>query len=277
MSEPEAAAAATPKVSPTAVFKRRDFVLMWIAQLVSTAGSALTDLAAGRGMARNLLMGDGLVEPISVAEVTASTFAMTRVAPILGRTLTDADASAAAPPVAVIGERIWRDRFGADPDFLGKTVLISDVPTAVVGVMPAAYRFPSIYEVWQPLKINESAVQPRAGIGVRIWARMKPGVTLSDAQQEIASIGTQIGREHADYGRSGLTLYGVGLHSDGVREIRPTLLALFAGVAILLVVACGIFVAAEFALVTVDRNKVDQLAAEGDAGAIGVQRALRSL
>ncbi len=153
--------------------------------------TTLTDVAAGRGMARNLLMGDGLVEPISVAEVTASTFAMTRVAPILGRTLTDADASAAAPPVVMIGERIWRERFGADPGFLGRTVLISDVPTAVVGVMPAAFRFPSIYEVWQPLKINEGAVQPRAGIGVDIWARMKPGVTPEQANAELAVLSAQ--------------------------------------------------------------------------------------
>src|SRR5262245_50920274 len=153
--------------------------------------TTLTDVAAGRGMARNLLMGDGLVEPISVAEVTASTFAMTRIAPILGRTLTDADASAAAPPVAIIGERIWRERFGADPGFLGRTVLISDVPTAVVGVMPASFRFPSIYEVWQPLKINEGAVQPRAGIGIRIWARMRPGLTPEQANAELDVLSAQ--------------------------------------------------------------------------------------
>jgi len=153
--------------------------------------TTLTDLAAGRGRARNLLMGDGLVEPISVAEVTASTFGMARVAPVFGRTLTDADASAAAPPVVVIGERIWRERFGADPDFLGRTVLISDVPTAVVGVMPASFRFPSIYEVWQPLKVNEGAVQPRAGIGIDIWARMKPGVTPEQANAELAVLSAQ--------------------------------------------------------------------------------------
>ncbi len=153
--------------------------------------TTLTDVAAGRGMARNLLMGDGLVEPISVAEVTASTFAMARVAPLFGRTLTDADASAAAPPVVIIGERIWRERFGADPGFLGKTVLISDVPTAVVGVMPAVFRFPSTYEAWQPLKINEGAVQPRAGIGVTIWARMRPGITPEQANAELAVISAQ--------------------------------------------------------------------------------------
>lgn len=151
----------------------------------------LDDFAAGRGMARNLTMGDGIVEPISVAEVTASMFAMTRVAPILGRTLTDADANVAAPPVIVLGERLWRERFGADPGLLGKDVLVSDVPMAVVGVMPAAFRFPSIYEVWQPLKIDETAAKPRAGMGIRIWARMKPRVTPAQANAELAVLSAQ--------------------------------------------------------------------------------------
>ena len=151
----------------------------------------LTDFAAGRGMGRNLTMGDGLIEPVSIAEVTASMFAMTRVAPLLGRALTDGDASAAAAPVVVIGERIWRERFGADPGLLGKTVIVSEVPTAVVGVMPAWFRFPSIYEVWQPLKIDETAVKPRAGIGIRIWARLKPRVTLATANAELAVLTAQ--------------------------------------------------------------------------------------
>jgi predicted permease len=155
----------------------------------------LTDFAAGRGMARNLMMGDGIVEPITVAEVTASMFAMTRVAPILGRGLTAADATASAPPVIVIGERIWRERFAADPGLLGRQVLVNDVPTAVVGVMPAAYRFPSIHEVWQPLKIDETAVKPRAGMGIRIWARLKPRVTPAQANAELAALSAQAAAE----------------------------------------------------------------------------------
>ena len=148
--------------------------------------STLTDFAAGRGMGRNLVMGDGIAEPISVAEVTASMFPMARVAPIMGRTLTDEDAKAAAPPVMVLGERIWRERFAADPAIVGKTLLVSETPTTVVGVMPAAFRFPSIYEVWQPLKLEEAAAKPRAGMGIQIWARLKSKVTYEQADTELA-------------------------------------------------------------------------------------------
>ena len=153
--------------------------------------STLTDFAASRGMGRNLEMGDGIVEPMSVAEVTASMFPMAGVAPIMGRTLTDDDATAAAPPVMVLGERIWRDRFAADPAIVGKALLVSDTPTTVVGIMPAEFRFPSIYEVWQPLKIEEGAAKPRVGTGIRIWARLKPGVTYEQANTELAVLSAQ--------------------------------------------------------------------------------------
>jgi predicted permease len=147
----------------------------------------MADVAGGRHRQRNLRMGDGVVEPISVEEVTASMFPMVRVAPIMGRVLTDDDASAGAPPVMVLGERIWRERFAADPGIIGQALLLSDTPTTVVGVMPAWFRFPSVFEVWQPLRIDE-AVAPRAGIGFDIWARMKPGVTREQANSELAVI-----------------------------------------------------------------------------------------
>jgi putative ABC transport system permease protein len=148
--------------------------------------STLTDFSAGRGRGRNLVMGDGIAEPISVAEVTASMFPMARVAPIMGRVLTDDDATSAAPPVMLLGERIWRERFAADSAIVGKTLLVSETPTTVVGVMPADFRFPSIYEVWQPLKIVEPAAMPRVGIGIQIWARLKPNVTYAQADTELA-------------------------------------------------------------------------------------------
>lgn len=148
--------------------------------------STLTDLAAGRGVSRNIVMGDGIAEPISVAEVTASTFPMARVLPIMGRVLTDDDAGPVAPPVLLLGERIWRERFAADPAIVGRTLLVSDTPTTVVGIMPAEFRFPSVFEAWQPLQMNDASAAPRAGIGIQVWARLKPSVTHEQANTELA-------------------------------------------------------------------------------------------
>src|SRR5688572_1684646 len=200
--------------------------------------STLTDFVAGRGIGRNLEMGDGIVEPVSVAEVTASMFRMARVAPIMGRTLTDDDGTAAAPPVMVLGERLWRERFAADPAIVGKTLLVSDAPTTVVGVMPAEFRFPSIYEVWQPLKIEEAAAKPRAGIGIRIWARLKPDVTHEQADTELAVLGARAAADWPTTHEHLRATVGSPVESDVSNPEERTLLAsanIFVALLVLLV------------------------------------------
>jgi putative ABC transport system permease protein len=147
------------------------------------AATSLIELGAGRGFNRNLTMADGVIEPVNVAEVTASTFPMARVAPVAGRALTDADAAPSAPPVMVIGERLWRSRFGADPAILGRQITLADTPTAVVGIMPEGFRFPRAHEVWVPLRLDATAA-PRTGTPLRVWARLQDGVTLPQAATE---------------------------------------------------------------------------------------------
>ena len=147
------------------------------------ATTSLTDFGAGRRFNRNLTMGDGGVEPVDVAEVTASMFSMARVAPIAGRPLLDADAAPSAPPVMVIGEHLWRARFGGDPAILQGSITLAGTPTAVVGIMPDGFKFPSVYEVWVPLRLDAGAA-PRTGTGLRVWARVKPGVSLECAAAE---------------------------------------------------------------------------------------------
>ena len=146
--------------------------------------ASLTDFGAGRFFNRNLTMGDGAIEPIDVVEVTASTFGMGRVAPIAGRTLTDADAEPSAPPVMVIREGLWRSRFGADPAILQQSVTLAATPTAVVGIMPDSFRFPGTAQAWVPLRLDTTAA-PRTGQTLRVWARMKPGVSLKQAAAEL--------------------------------------------------------------------------------------------
>lgn len=147
------------------------------------AATSLTDFGAGRAFIRNLTMGDGIVEPVDVAEVTASTFRMASVAPIAGRPLLETDADPSAPPVMVIGEHLWRARFGGDPAILQRSITLAGTPRAVVGIMPDGFRFPSVHEVWVPLRLDAAAA-PRTGTPLRVWARLKPGVSLRQAAAE---------------------------------------------------------------------------------------------
>src|SRR5690606_26196058 len=112
------------------------------------------DLAAYRTVTRNLMITEGLAEPVVTAEVTASGFRVLRVPPVLGRTLTESDERAGAPPVAVIGFDLWQARFQGDSGVIGRTVRITGVPTTIVGVMPRGFAFPRTQELWVPLMIN---------------------------------------------------------------------------------------------------------------------------
>jgi putative ABC transport system permease protein len=149
------------------------------------AGTAtLTDVGAGWDEERNLTMGDGTTAPVYTASVTASTFALARVTPVIGRLLSDEDARPAAPPVIVIGQKLWRERFAADPAILDRPLMFGETQVSVVGVLPEAFRFPRVAEVWEPLHLDESAL-PRTGTRFGVWARLRPGETLESAASDL--------------------------------------------------------------------------------------------
>jgi putative ABC transport system permease protein len=190
-------------------------------------------------------------EQLRIGLVTSNFFSVLGASPALGRTFSAQDEASSADDSASTASRtillshaLWQRRFGSDPSLVGRTIQVNNRATTVIGVMPEGFRLmlppdssvPDDLQAW--LLLDSSFTQwPRGQQFLRVVGRLKPGVTLSDAQQEIATIGAQVSREQAFYGRAGLTLYAVGLHADDVREMQPTLLALFAGVGILLIVA----------------------------------------
>jgi putative ABC transport system permease protein len=151
--------------------------------------SSLVNIGAGRGFRRNLTTADGFTDLVAAAEVTASTFDLVRLKPVIGRVLTEADAEAAAPPVMVIGHALWLARFDGKSDAVGQSVMLGETPTTIVGVMPDEMRFPSIHQAWIPLRFSEARIGPGAGAGLMVWARLSPGISLARAQAEMTTIG----------------------------------------------------------------------------------------
>lgn len=147
------------------------------------------DLAAYRTATRNLMITEGLAEPVYAAEMTASAFRVLRVPPLLGRTLVEADEGPGAPLVAVIGYDLWQSRFGGDSAVVGRTVRITGAPTTVVGVMPKGFAFPRTQELWAPLRIDVSGNDRRQGMTIQIFGRLAPGATLEQARTELANLG----------------------------------------------------------------------------------------
>lgn len=147
--------------------------------------STIVDIGAARLLTPNLATGEGSGDPVRAAAMTASGFRVTRVAPLMGRTLGIGDESAGAPDVAVIGYDVWQNRLGADPDVVGRTVRLGGVPHTVVGVMPPRFGFPRSEQLWVPLRFDRAALEPLRGPFVMVFGRLAPGRRIDEARTEL--------------------------------------------------------------------------------------------
>jgi predicted permease len=150
---------------------------------------SVEDLGAYRTVERNLVTGRSVPQPVEVAEISASAFRVARVAPSLGRALDASDEAAGAPPVAVIGYDVWRTRFAGDSSIVGRTVRLADAPVTVVGVMPEGYAFPVSQSLWVPFRFDVLAHAWGEGPSIRMFGRLGDGVSLGQAQAELATLG----------------------------------------------------------------------------------------
>jgi putative ABC transport system permease protein len=116
-----------------------------------------------------------------------NSFGLLRERPVLGRDFLPDDDRAGAAPVAIVGYRVWTDRFGSDPAITGRTVRLNGEPATIIGVMPEGFAYPVDTQVWRPLSsfpnFQQSTQRP-----VRIVGRLQRGVSAQQAQAELASI-----------------------------------------------------------------------------------------
>ena len=194
------------------------------------------------------LTGDGDPEQLRVGFVSTNFFSVLGADPSLGRTfIADDEQQAQAPPRAILlSWATFQRRFGGDASIVGRRILVNNQPNTVIGVMPAGFRLmmppdasvPDDLQVYQVLNPIVYTRAPRGQHYLRVVGRMKPGVTVAQARREIDGITAQISREFAEYGAAGRVYTTVPLQADSVRQLRPVLLALLGGVAILLLIAC---------------------------------------
>jgi len=191
------------------------------------------------------LTGEGDPEQLRIGLVTDNFFDVLGADPRFGRAFRAEDAVPGARPTILLGWPLFERRFGADASIVGRQILVNDRPTTVVGVMPKSFRLllppdssvPDDLQAWQPFGSGLTR-GPRGQQYLRVVGRMRSGATLADARADITGIATRISAEFTEYGAAGRLFTVVALQQDDVREMRPALLALFAGVAILLVIAC---------------------------------------
>ena len=136
----------------------------------------------------------GVADPERLASVSSDRdlFRALGVEPILGRTFRDDD----PPQVAILGEGIWKRRFGADPSLIGKKITLNGEGYTVIGIMPGSFQFPyrvSYTEVWVPFDVSPENAGARGNHFLFVAARLKPGVTLEAARNEMDVIGRRTG------------------------------------------------------------------------------------
>jgi len=168
-----------------------------------------------------------------------SLFRALGVKPLLGRTFTDdEDQVDNVAPVVVLSHAMWQRRFGGDPAILGKSFLLNRTQTTVVGVMPPDFTFfGDQVEFFLPLCLTGTQVLSRVG-GNRIVGRLKPGVSLKQAQAEVDTISSQLAASDPER-HKGLGARVESLQQGAYRDYRSPLLILQGAVAFVLLIGCA--------------------------------------
>ena len=143
---------------------------------------------AAYSMATVNVSGGDRADRVMAARVTSGVLETPRVRPALGRLFGDADVDPAAPPTAILGDALWRDRFASSPDVVGSTIRVNGRPHVIIGVMPPHYEFPYNTRLWLPIQQRVSEVAPGQGENVLLVGRLRPDATYDNANAEFTGL-----------------------------------------------------------------------------------------
>lgn len=160
--------------------------------------TSFEELAAFYGQTLNVVGPNGVPERYQGAWVTANTFRLIKVAPVLGRDFRDEESRPGAAPVVMIGHRVWQDRFGGDPAVIGQALRVNGTPMTIIGVMPEKFRFPSRNDIWPALVIDSARSARPDGVTFEVIGRLVDGVSMTRAGAEMATVWHQFEQAFPD-------------------------------------------------------------------------------
>ena len=188
------------------------------------------------------LTGSGEPQRIAAARVTANLIPTLGVAPALGRSFSPEEDKNGTGRVVLLSDNLWRRQFGSDPTIVNKTIQLNGDSYTVIGVMPAGFQFTGTRELWVPLVIDpvkEPWRADRANRNFSVIGRLKPGSTLQQANADMSSVAQHLEQQYEQAN----TGWGVRLSTfyDWIvpEQVRTSMLALFIGVDLLLLIACA--------------------------------------
>ena len=178
---------------------------------------------------------------INGAGVSHNFFDLLGVAPLMGRGFVEGEDQPGNNHVVVISEQLWRRNYGADPQIVGKEITLSGENFTVVGVMSSGFRLPSrmigAADAWVPLVFSQNQLANRGSHWLATFGRLKPGVSLEHAQEQMSAIGSRLEQQYPNQ-QQGRNIKLVPMQEDAVRSVRPALLILLGAVGFVLLIAC---------------------------------------
>jgi predicted permease len=184
------------------------------------------------------LTGGGKPETIMASRVTSGFFPLLGLQPIYGRTFTAEEDQPGKNHEVILSHKLWQEKYGADPGVIGRTMNFDGTPYVIVGVMGPQMRKPDFAQVWVPMGLTPDEAIVRGEHHYLTLARLKPGVTVAQAQAEMNNISARLAAMYpADdkgWGAKVLTV-----RDDLVGDVRPALLMMLGAVGFVLLIACA--------------------------------------
>jgi putative ABC transport system permease protein len=179
-------------------------------------------------------------EQLSKQLVSADLFPLLGVHPIRGRLFTAAEDRPASDTVLLISYRLWQSWFGGDDTVIGRRVQVNATPRTIIGVMPPGFYFRNReIDLWEPLGLNPAQnYRKTSGRYILSVARLKPGVTLQQAQARMTAIAQRLETAYPEFDKN-WTVTVESLQDSLVREVKTSLIVLLCAVGLLLAVACA--------------------------------------
>ena len=204
------------------------------------ANRTLSALAAYSGQTMNVSDEGRAPERFQGPYVSANAFRLIGQQPLLGRDFRPEDDRPGAAAVVILGNGVWKNRYGSDPSVVGRTVRVNDVPSAVIGVMPEGFKFPINADLWLPLvQMPRLTEQKRDARNLEAFGRLADRVTLPQAQSEFTTIASKLAHDYPATNKD--VTARVMTFNDRVNggQIRLIFLSLMGAVAFVLLIACA--------------------------------------
>jgi putative ABC transport system permease protein len=200
---------------------------------------------AGWSTGQQNLTGDGEPVRVGVGFVTANTFEVLGVTPLVGRTFTDAEDRPQGPPAAILGYPLWQARYGGDPSVVGRKVLLNDVSVEIVGIMREGFKLPTDFtidaaeptQLWRPFQMDMQNLV-RGSHGYYAAALLAPGQTAASATHELSAIARRLTEQGAYPEAMRFTAFAISLDEEIRGQLRPAMWLLMGAVGFLLLIAC---------------------------------------